>query len=347
MNRLLSILVACVAVTLADTPHAQAQYAGYGTAGGYTYSNGYYYNNQGLAFKRVRTPYSYYSGGCLRTAYRWEYQPVEIDPYADSATNKLLEIAKARDAIEGRLRVESNKHNMFLEKLKALGMEGNFKWNGYGYQLQMATGAGFGNQVYQPYAQQGNTVYGYSSFATPYGNVDMTLAMKQAKDLVANAQQLAGSGHSQYMQYLEEMADGQARVAEIMAKTELLKAANPLPGGERIQRSFIFQATTDENGQMKVQRIQNAQALKSNAHLKVFQDKCISCHNPQKSEGNVDLTQFNTFSEDQQRRVVEVITDGDASKRMPLKANGSGGYGPGEPLTLEEVARIIKGTDLQ
>ncbi len=338
MTRLLAIMVACVTFILVDAQQVQAQYSSYGTNSGYTYRDGYWWNASGLAFTRKKVAYRYRQGCCWHNGYRYEYRPVQIDPHTDDATKRLLEIAAARDRVEGKIRAQSNNHNMFLEKLEALGMKDNFRWNGYGYQMQMATGAGFGSQAYNytPYAQQGNTVYGYSNFTTPYGNVDMTLALKQAKDLAQNAQTLAGAGHQQFMEYLQEMADGQSRVAEIMAKTELLRAAEPKDAPRRIQ-SFTFRASTGNDGRLQVEQVQG-QSTNTDGLFAVLQNRCVSCHGGTKTEGNVDMRGYLNFSKDQQRRVIELVTSPDPSQRMPKGSDGSAG----EALSLDEVIEIIK-----
>lgn len=337
MKRLLCVLIAAVFLSLFPAEASHGQYYSQSRSQGYTYRNGYYWDNYGRAYKRVRR---WRRVGCC---YRWVtyYEPVEVDPYTDDATKKLLEIAAVRDRYEGRIRMDANRHNMFLEKLKALGLENNFRWNGYGYQLQMPSGAGYGQYAYQPYAQQGNTVYGYSQFATPYGEVDMTLALKQAKDLTQNAQQLAGSGHQHFMEYMQEMADGQSRVAEIMAKTELLKAAEPKDMPKKVQ-SFTFRAVTNGDGKLKVERVETPAAATPEALYAVLQTRCTGCHGAQKQVGNVDMRNFLQFSRDQQLRVIELITTSDETKRMPKAPDGAGGYKPGKPLHAAEVVAISK-----
>ena len=72
-------------------------------------------------------------------------------------------------------------------------------------------------QYNQPIAQQGTTVYGYSTVAESYGNVDLGLLYNQAARLTDQAQQLAGQAATDFQSLVQAEGQNRAEVAKIIA----------------------------------------------------------------------------------------------------------------------------------
>lgn len=221
-----------------------------GSVYSYTYANGsvdpYYY---------VR----YLSNGC------WYYRRLStISPNSSSYTaygttgtenwrSRLLDIAANRDRYESASKASALEHNEFLESVKALGLEGNFRWMGYGYAPTYATGAGgyggsllgygtsaaYGGAYGGAYGNgyqtlTGNTAWGVSQtpFATAtLSTANLDSALNQAGRLVTQAQQLAGQGFNGYSTLVTNVGSAQLdalkTIAQGYAAASALQASRP------------------------------------------------------------------------------------------------------------------------
>jgi len=128
---------------------------------GWTYANGLWYHS-GVAYTEEKyqeayTAYypDYYDAyGCYRkgaayTAYRWKtyYKRVTIVP-GPNAISQAFAIAAGRDKVEGQIRLQASETQQAIAIARALGLEGNFRWNDYGlnpyapvYYSQLQTGS--------------------------------------------------------------------------------------------------------------------------------------------------------------------------------------------------------------
>jgi mono/diheme cytochrome c family protein len=198
-------------------------------------------------------------------------------------------------------------------------------------------------QYTQPITGQGTTVYGYSSVAEAYGNVDLGLLYNQAARLTDQAQQLAGQAATDFQTLVQAEGQNRAEVAKIIAQgqaaREALLATRGSPSGFTQQsqfRAFTFKVTQDSSGAMKVEQVPagttmpaantspdfnltgNApQALKAGNISEIIKNKCVSCHGSDKASGGLNFLQ--PITDAQQAAVLERITTTDAVKRMPLK----------------------------
>ncbi len=199
-------------------------------------------------------------------------------------------------------------------------------------------------QYNQPIAAQGNTVYGYSSVAETYGSMDLGLLYNQAARLTDQAQQLAGQAATDFQSLVQAEGQNRAEVAKIIAQgqaaRDALLAARPTAIAQNQQfRAFTFRVVQDAQGQMRVERVDAAAGTASpdfslspattgaKTNLSdIIKSRCLACHSGSKVSGGLNFTQ--AITDAQQRRVLELITSADSTKRMPKN---------GPPLTVDET----------
>jgi hypothetical protein len=187
----------------------------------------------------------------------------------------------------------------------------------------------------QPIQAQGTTVYGYSSVAEAYGNVDMGLLYNQAARLTDQAQQLAGQASSDFATLVQAEGQNRAEVARILAQGQsarlaLEAAAGPQPQQVQ-QRSFAFRIVQSSDGQFNIQQINDekqqfelsgAQTAASNVS-DLLSSKCVACHSNQNAQGGLNLEQ--PITAQQQRSIINRVNTNDLSKRMPRNQDGTAG----------------------
>ncbi len=199
-------------------------------------------------------------------------------------------------------------------------------------------------QYTQPIAGQGTTVYGYSSVAEAYGNVDLGLLYNQAARLTDQAQQLAGQAATDFQTLVQAEGQNRAEVAKIIAQgqsaREALLAAKGPAGVTQAQqfRAFTFRVTQESGGSMKVEQVQAPggtgpdfnltggggppQGLKGSTNIsEVLKNRCVSCHGNTKTSGGLNFE--GQITDAQQVSVLDRITTKDAAKVMPPPNKGS------------------------
>lgn len=340
MHKLISFLLALVVILWVSAA----------SASDYVLSNGYYWLN-GQAYTR-------YSVRCCGSSngWCWKYYPVNVasgyaaNGYSASAggtegwRKQLLDIVATHKRYQDQIAASANEQNEFLEAVRELGLTKIIQPYGYAPTLAdpdrvMAslTAAANGQYVYAPYAQQGNTVYGYQEFAKAYGALDHNLFMNQANNHTVNAQQLAGKAEQGYKALAADLAAGSERLAEIQVRAQAaamaLAATAPQPQAET--RKVFFQAEVGSNGQLSVRQAdspppQQTATARQQALGAYLTNKCVSCHGPDKPKGGIDLTKYFTFDENTKRKVrAAMMWSGDnQDKWMPRKADGSIGDRP-------------------
>lgn len=186
----------------------------------------------------------------------------------------------------------------------------------------------------QPIQAQGTTVYGYSSVAEAYGQVDMGLLYQQAARLTDQAQQLAGQASSDFATLVQAEGQNRAEVARIIAQGQSARQALEAAGGyqqQQIQqRTFAFRVTQDNNGQFNIEQMQDDQTnfklsgAQTNLNISdILKNKCVSCHGNGNAQGGLNLEA--AISEQQQLSVMNRVTTDDLSKRMPRNQDGTAG----------------------
>lgn len=359
-------LISLTGLTI-DTPTVTAgQYAA-GTldVNGYTFRDGFWWKG-GLKFNRTTAQevYYYYQGYCRFQGTRdvHTYQVVlnaapKKDAYVtpsseDNWRARLLEIAKQRDKYEAQARASALEQNEFAQSLKILGLDGNFRYQGYGYNPSYAFnpynnpaaysyGQSFQQQG-QGYSQlpaaQGSTLYGYRELADVYGNVDLGSLYDQVLRLRQQSYTAESKATSETHALVGDLGTQLARVMEIQAKADaaakVLQAATPKDRAT-ILREFWAKGSNSGTVQGNVQLRQPAVTANYVAIAQqVANTRCVSCHSATNKQGGLDLSDLSLLNATQGRNILDRIVHKDPSKRMPLKADLS----PGEPLSREEVA---------
>ena len=218
-------------------------------------------------------------------------------------------------------------------------------------------------------ANQGSTIMGYpdgvQTSADIHANIDfgallndtLRLSAQNASDangilgkvgehLRALSQDRKELG-IQALQAQAIIASGISSVKNTEAQARLAEALQPrtttvLAAGAQLQQQY---SVTRGNGQTVVtpdpanpepQVGDNLTQIQT-----LFANKCIACHNPNKKNGGLDLSDIRQLNEKQCDKILERVTSCDPAKRMPLREDG----GEGVPLLFSEVKLLFKSVE--
>lgn len=348
------LLAVATLLAVSATPRkleASGPYTYHAKSGYYVGADGYYYQRFRYRYRSFCGGYSYYGPWRYRRVnYQPQYpaQPKYVTSDTENWRSALLEIAKQRDVYEGRLRQSALNHAEFLEAVRALGLEGNFQWQAYGAAPQLASNpyayasaqaqAQASGYLQQP-TPQGATVYGYSSVADVYGDVDLGALYQQAIRLGEQGQAFGAKAASDAASLVAQEGENRARVSTILAEgqvaVEKLRAVRPEPQGTI--KTQQFRVEIGPNGQPSIQPA-TPQASASAAvdagvaeAYRLAQElsdaKCVRCHGGAETHANLDLSDLSKLTQDQTDAVLRSIIDPNPETRMPKDA---------PPLTQEE-----------
>lgn len=208
----------------------------------------------------------------------------------------------------------------------------------------------------RPIAEQGATVYGYSSVADVYGNIDMAVLYNQAARLTDQAQQLAGQAAMDHAALVQAEARNRSDVAKIIAHGQSAAEALRASGENAYarddqqvqQRSFTFKITQDSNGNMKIEEVKQSNVEVSNEKTfdlvtdpaqsvsDLLTDKCLKCHNNTNAKGSLNL--LVDLDARQQRSILDRVTTDDLDLRMPRNADGTAA----QKLSQDEIDLLFK-----
>lgn len=213
----------------------------------------------------------------------------------------------------------------WLESLQLLGLEGQPAGIGYGPSGYGSSVIGYGTQAIVPYAQQGSTVYGYSAFGTPRATPDVASLFNQASRLTSQAQELAGQATTDFSTLVQQEAEGQSRVAEIVARGQVAEQLmRTLDGPTRPAefRSFQFGATVAPDGRIDVQPLTTSQASGASADrwltaVDLLRQSCVGCHSAEDPKGGLDLSDVSAWTDEQRREWGPRIQASVVSGSMP------------------------------
>jgi len=354
-------LVLLLLVLLA-VPAAEGQYvsSGYVPSYGYGYApvnqkdGAYHYHAEQLA----HNGYPYFPAGWYKwtgtgwwlRGYGYFYPPAAAaapaPAYAPGWQGQLLDLAAARDKVEGKLRLAQQDQQAYLNAVNALGLTGNFRLPAYGtlgygqhlYGLPRLTGTG--SLTLGSYGASGNTVYGYSynSIKDVYGDTNLNALYQQAARLTQNAQTLAGQATGDFHGLVGEEGKNRARVAEILAQAQAAKtaldAAKPQARTTQETRTFTFQLGADGKLTPAAPADGNAPPARTapGAFAALATARCAACHSGQKKEGGFDVAAYSGLSLADKAKVWQRLLTPDKDKRMPKDA---------APLTAEEVQLFV------
>lgn len=171
----------------------------------------------------------------------------------------------------------------------------------------------------QPTAAQGTTLYG---IASTYGTTDLGSIFHAASRLASDASAVTAQANAVAL----ALGGDITRVAEIQAQGQAAAAAllatKPNPSSV-VGRQY----NVTNNSEARASAVGPPSAVDVSS---VVTTKCISCHNPAKASGGLDLSDLSKVDA---RKVKARIVHHDPLKRMPLAEGG----GPGVPLPLEEI----------
>jgi len=286
--------------------------------GGYHYHNAGYFNGQYFPAGNYR----WYNGS-------WQAQQAYSNGRGDWKS-QLLELAQARDQVEGEIRKNAADSLAFNQAISALGLTGNFRLEGYGQSYGFAPHYVNQNANLGTYGANGSTLYGYTlnSIKDVYGSSDVNVLFQQAQRLAQNAQSLGGQATQEFQAAITQEGNNRSRVAEILAKAqaaaEALKAAEGT--GSRTTTSTTTFGVGQEQRTPGQQQSQQGPAI-SPDFAALATAKCLKCHGPDKKEGKFDVREYTQLSTADKAKVWERIMSPDKTKRMPKD---------GDPLTPEE-----------
>src|SRR5215471_13121103 len=322
--------------------------AGYDSAGRH-YPAGYYAWQSGQWYQNGRPFYE--------TTSKESKSLQQSVPFQPGWQRQLLHIAEERDRIEGRLRLQAQDFQSYLQGIKTLGLENNFHWQNYGQSVPYSpytTPYGSSKQ----YGNQGNTLYGYtySTIRDIYGDTSANTLFQQQAKLAENAQSLAGQANQDFGTNVAREGNNRARVAEILAygqsRKMALDSSHPqIPVEEHREDKIETQGQGQGQVQQQGQGQGQAQSIGADGRAAVTMpradgavtwpavaiEKCSSCHGNGKKEGGFELVKYEGMAPELKAKVWARLTTSDVDKRMPRGKDG----GPGRPLTPAEFKLFV------
>lgn len=183
---------------------------GVAVADDYTESGGYFWQGD-KAYTRTQVKYKRYThtrGNCRYYVWdtKWEYTfhherekpaPVVVTPDKEPdegytgtqrLKSELIALAADRHKWQHKLETSQQENKELLELIDALGLKGYAEVN----QVYQQTNPGAYkltskfNTTQGPFAEQGNTLYGYNAFAPRYSEVDIQVGFTQQAELAKN-----------------------------------------------------------------------------------------------------------------------------------------------------------------
>lgn len=328
------------------------------TATDYTYRDGYWWLGDKAYTRQLYQNPGYWSYGVYYPgSYYYQYLEVpvatktvykkETVSYTDPGwRSKLLDIAAQRDKFEGEIRKNAHEQAYFLDGVKALGLQGNFGWSGYGAVPPGSSGAsygyGYGYASYGGAGANATTKYTYSNLSQLYGDGDLSQLYQAANQLAQNAQRLGGEATSGFTALAGQEGANRARVAEILAKGQMaqqvLQALETAPTGVTKAFSFkfnergVFEKTEAASGVNPKLREELSEQFSA-----VASARCASCHSGATRKGGFDVYSYPSMSAEEKQRVwMRLATENEATV-MPRTGDGR----PGKRLTLEEFRAFL------
>jgi len=333
VKRLMGLLVACLALA---TMAGETQAEGVTNSDGYSYSGNYYWYN-GVAYNR-ELAYYWVDGYYKRSACNCYnvYVPGYWQGYYKYVVAQLKGEDAVVNALTDRMRTqnlmakEQQRHANLLELVKATGLEGNFRFEGY-----------FGGRAYPPLAPAypaAATVHGYTfqQLRQDYGerllrDIPFDLAAQQAARQSDNSR----SSSDQLYSLLAGASVDDARVREILARMEAAKqvfrATEPQPSSKTETK---VNGTTVTPTPQVLPQAQITEFLKLSGPA-----KCVTCHTGDAVKGNFDVSKLPTMkaTEIVKRVLPYIVSEQGEAPKCPPAASGI------KPTTAAEVRQFLGG----
>jgi hypothetical protein len=390
MALLRQLTIFAVFLSLVSTVGASGYYDGYTTPAGYVYhtSDGYWWKD-GYAYTRVSVdgaPSYYYSCGyryCYYPNSYWQYTKVyspaatvykDVTDYSAGEFDKLLlGLAKQRDASELRIREQAATYASRLGMIRSLGLEGNFRIDGYGQSLTYpGSGLGIygglyaGSQRLGSYGSNADTLYGlsvnqirqgYGAAAMPsfggYGQINLDTYYQMSNRSVQAGQEYLTSANSQFNGLVQTAADGIAKANVILAEAQAAKikldAARPEPTITESTTTTVQGAGTGISGAAAPgylkpmlpagTRQDQAPAPGPEGETAFLRDvggpHCASCHSGANAKKGFQISTIHRLTPAGHRAVLARILSTDPKIMMPPPDSK-------DRLTEEEQIRFVK-----
>lgn len=345
------IILFAMILLLPTIGSAETYQNGYTTPGGWIYYNGCWYESSDPAY---HYPYSrewlmtpgttYYSCGryySTPSIGHWQYSKkaiVYVAPttptipaYSPNWRADFAAIAKERDAVRGRVIEKGQDHAQYMEAATSLFGAQAFRMP----ELPPLLGNINLGSAYQvgTFGVQGQTQYGYNTYQAiqqNYGSLDRNALYLQKSQLVKGAQDLARSEGNDFNTNITLEGQAAARVAEIEARSaaaeRLLRASEPQASSRIEVRSTVKTAASAADSRIPDNFITNTAV-----------PLCGACHSGTEPKGKMNISSWDTFTQEQKDAVMSRIYSKDPKKRMPF-ADAEGN--PGNPLSKEDKIKF-------
>ncbi len=270
----------------------------------------------------------YYTPGYYQEYYEYRraavykepaYVPPKPPAYGPDWKSQALKYAEYRDDLQ-----------VYLKTLNALGIQGQQ------YEFQHGT---YGNHGQMNYAT-GQTLYGYSynTIRQTYGDTDLNVLYQQAARLTQGAQSLAGDANVGFQSLTAQAGENAARVAEVLAKAQALKAVaesiRPEPRTtERTTGQFFKSEPSNPRPMGKVEDNGNGNGSE---FMKMATAQCGSCHSGGTVKGGFKIEDYPRLTAEQKAIVHQAILSPSEARRMPRTADGKAGS-----LTPDQVRSFL------
>jgi hypothetical protein len=320
------------------------------SAANYTWKDGYWWSD-GVAYNRVKVQY------CgARCGWYYRYDRANTGGYGKKNASyggteqwrlQHGEILKQHLAAQDAMAASANEQAEYMQSLEAVLS----KIQTHGYSPALASNVYNMNAAqlqqaqqqynYNPYAQQGSTVYGYTETAKAYTDMDLNLLLNQANNHTRNAQELGGQATSEFKTMVNDIIQGQERIAEISARAQAASRVLASTAPQNRVETTKTWSLTERDPDGKIIKSQAVDAPKSSggatnrqqALFKVLANRCVSCHGGTNDAGQkvlkagMDLTQYLNFDETKKKKVRDSILwhGDDESKHMPRNPDGTKG----------------------
>jgi hypothetical protein len=240
--------------------------------------------------------------------------------------------------------------------VQALGLTGNFRWNGYGQYSPYPGGnfafpqyGGYGANGVGSYGASGNTLYGYSvqTLKDYYGSTDLNALYQAASRLTQGAQGLAGQAHTEFSQLVGQAGDNAGRVAEILARSQAaanaLNATDPQARTRESSSTTVIRSGTGTPPAVPlpdppVTGVTLAPANAQTFIQKVGGPQCGQCHGDTDPKGKFKISDYPKMTPEEKGKVIFRLTTLDKSKMMPRLTSGE----PGQPVSRETLIEFLR-----
>jgi hypothetical protein len=301
------------------------------------HSNGYYYLNgysQPYTQSYSWYPAGFYPGyGYASAGYYTSYTPYYgyVTPtyaYSQPATNNTYNISPSNPdwRAEGvKLLKARDEAKAFSEFTGLLNQQ-----PGYNYSAPY-------NHAYGGYVPQGNTVYGYSTknLLELYGDGSVNTAVLSYAQAVKNAQAGAVSAVDGLGVAVKDLSANQTRLMEILLQRDGNSKEILASGAAAAQAitaakgsSARLETTTTVTGQQSVKpapampaAVDPLPSAVSQVRQQIINRSCLSCHGANNPKAGLNLSSYDSLSQDVKDAIFECVNASDSKCLMPKGAS--------------------------